>query len=665
MKIYKLNLSLRECLDKEWIVTNGIGGFASSTVCFANTRRYHSLLTAPTKKNGVRRVFLSKIDESLLIDKKEYPIYTNMSKDYISDGYNKMEMFEKDIFPKSLFKIETEDKQENEENVYIEKEVFMETGKNTVCIIYTVTTSLRSAILRLTPLVNNRNFHGLNNDDKNEFDKFKQLEVSKNTLLNRFGKKIKYIYLGNDTNINEMYLFVSDSKYSIFENNQFKNIEYIREKERGFDYIEDIYIPGMFEVEIPANVTKKIYVYASLESEDKHVKNIYDKEIQRINNLERENNFKYKFEKEEYIKGKDNVIRLENFKRNITMSADQFIISEGNLKNIIAGYPWFLDWMRDTMISFEGLLLKTRRYDDAKKVIENIVDKTLISKEYIRKIGIDKDITFIPNTFDEYTLKPLFNSVDSSLLFFEVIYNYMKYMVKEDTKNLYSYLNNDDKNIISKYFKLKNVDKLEKRYFKEIIYTFLKNIYISYSNGIDIENSQIYLDEDFLISAGNINVQLTWMDAKVEGVPVTPRNGKSVEINAMWYNAVKILEEFSIENNEIEFSKELNIIGNNIKTNFEKIFKKEKDGLKDTESSDKIRPNQLFAISLTYPVIEKEEIVKDILEIVEKKLLNRYGLKTLAKYEDGYIEKYFGDEKQRDRKLSSRNIMAMAFRIIL
>ena len=665
MKIYKLNLSLRECLDKEWIVTNGIGGFASSTVCFANTRRYHSLLTAPTKKNGVRRVFLSKIDESLVIDKKEYPIYTNMSKDYISDGYNKMEMFEKDIFPKSLFKIETEDKQENEENVYIEKEVFMETGKNTVCIIYTVTTSLRSVVLRLTPLVNNRNFHGLNNDDKNEFDKFKQLEVSKNTLLNRFGKKIKYTYLGNDTDINEMYLFVSDSKYSIFENNQFNNIEYIREKERGFDYIEDIYIPGMFEVEIPSNVTKKIYVYASLESEDKHVKNIYDKEIQRINNLERENNFKYKFEKEEYIKGKDNVIRLENFKRNITMSADQFIISEGNLKNIIAGYPWFLDWMRDTMISFEGLLLKTRRYEDARKVIENIVDKTLVSKDYIKKLGIEKDITFIPNTFDEYTLKPLFNSVDSSLLFFEVIYNYMKYTVKENTKNPYSYLNNDDKNIISKYFRLKNVDKLEKKYFKEIIYNFLKSIYYSYSDGIDIENSQIYLDKDFLISAGNDNVQLTWMDAKVEGVPVTPRSGKSVEINAMWYNAIKILEEFAIENCEKDFAKDLNEIGNIVRENFERIFENGKKGLKDTEKSEKIRPNQLFAISLTYPVIQKEEIVNNILEIVEKKLLNKYGLKTLAKCEDGYVENYFGDEKQRDRKLSSRNIMAMAFRIIL
>ena len=665
MKIYKLNLSLRECLDKEWIVTNGIGGFASSTVCFANTRRYHSLLTAPTKKNGVRRVFLSKIDEALVIDKKEYPIYTNMSKDYISDGYNKMEMFEKDIFPKALFKIETEDKQENEENVYIEKEVFMETGKNTVCIIYTVTTSLRNAILRLTPLVNNRNFHGLNNDDKNEFDKFKQLEVSKNTLLNRFGKKIKYTYLGNDTNINEMYLFVSDSKYSIFENNQFKNIEYIREKERGFDYIEDIYIPGMFEVEIPANVTKKIYVYASLESEDKHVKNIYDKEIQRINNLERENNFKYKFEKEEYIKGKDNVIRLENFKRNITMSADQFIISEGNLKNIIAGYPWFLDWMRDTMISFEGLLLKTRRYEDARKVIENIVDKTLVSKDYIKKLGIQKDITFIPNTFDEYTLKPLFNSVDSSLLFFEVIYNYMKYIVKENTKNPYSYLNNDDKNIISKYFRLKNVDKLEKKYFKEIIYNFLKSIYYSYSDGIDIENSQIYLDKDFLISAGNDNVQLTWMDAKVEGVPVTPRSGKSVEINAMWYNAIKILEEFAIENGEKDFAKNLNEFGNIVRENFERIFENGKKGLKDTEKSEKIRPNQLFAISLTYSVIEKEEIVNNILEIVEKKLLNKYGLKTLAKCEEGYVENYFGDEKQRDRKLSSRNIMAMAFRIIL
>ena len=102
--------------------------------------------------------------------------------------------------------------------------------------------------------------------------------------------------------------------------------------------------------------------------------------------MEKENNFKYKFEKEEYLKGREHVLKLENFKRNMTISSDQFVISEGNLKNIIAGYPWFLDWMRDTMISFEGLLLKTRRYDDAKKVIENIVDKTLISKEYIRKI---------------------------------------------------------------------------------------------------------------------------------------------------------------------------------------------------------------------------------------------------------------------------------------
>ena len=541
----------------------------------------------------------------------------------------------------------------------------METGKNTLCMIYTVTTSLRGAVLRLTPFVNNRNFHGLNNDGKNEFEKFKQVEVSKNTLLNRFGKKIKYTYLGNDTNINEMYLFVSDAKYSTFENNQFKDIEYIREKERGFDYIENIYIPGMFEVQIPANVTKKIYVYASLESEDKHVKNIYDREIQRINNLEKENNFKYKFEKEEYLKGREHVLKLENFKRNMTISSDQFVISEGSLKNIIAGYPWFLDWMRDTMISFEGLLLKTRRYDDAKKVIENIVDKTLISKEYIRKIGIDKDITFIPNTFDEYTLKPLFNSVDSSLLFFEVIYNYMKYIVKENNKNQYSYLNNDDKNIISKYFRLKNVDKLEKKYFKEIIYNFLKSIYYSYSNGIDIENSQIYLDKDFLISAGNDNVQLTWMDAKVEGVPVTPRSGKSVEINAMWYNAIKILEEFAIENCEKDFAKDLNEIGNIVRENFERIFENGKKGLKDTEKSEKIRPNQLFAISLTYPVIQKEEIVNNILEIVEKKLLNKYGLKTLAKCEDGYVENYFGDEKQRDRKLSSRNIMAMAFRIIL
>ena len=678
MKIYKLNLSLRECLDKEWIVTNGIGGFASSTVCFANTRRYHGLLTAPTKKNGVRRVFLSKIDEAVVVDNREYPVYTNMSKEYISSGYDKIEMFEKDFFPRAVFKITPEDKKGEEEDIYLEKEVFMQTGKNTVCIIYTVTTSSKKTVLRLTPLVNNRNFHGLNNfvNDKNsvrEYDKFKQTEVSKNTLLNRFGKKIKYTYLGKDTDINDMYFFVSDSKYKSFENNEFVGMEYIREKERGFDYTENIYIPGMFEIEVPENVTKKIYVYASLETEDKHVKNIYDKEIQRIQNLERENEFKYKFEKEEYILGKEHVLRLESFKKNMTMSADQFVITDGKYKNIIAGYPWFLDWMRDTMISFEGLLLKTKRYEDAKKVIENIVDKTNKSKMYLKQMGIEEDITYIPNTFDEYTLKPLFNSADSSLLFFEVVYNYMKYMVRKNERNRNSNIRKEKElnangvlnNIISEYFKLKNVDKEEKKYFRETIYKFLKGIYTSYSRKIDIENSNIYMDDDYLISAGNRNVQLTWMDAKVEGIPVTPRSGKAVEINSMWYNAIRILEEYAIENGEKEYAKELNNISNIVKESFEKTFLNGKKGLKDTETSEKVRPNQLFAISLTYPVIQKKEIIKNILDIVEKKLLNKYGLKTLAKDEEGYVENYEGDEKQRDRKLSSRNIMAMAFRTIL
>lgn len=678
MKIYKLNLSLRECLDKEWIVTNGIGGFASSTVCFANTRRYHGLLTAPTKKNGVRRVFLSKIDEAVVVDNREYPVYTNMSKEYISSGYDKIEMFEKDFFPRAVFKITPEDKKGGEEDIYLEKEVFMQTGKNTVCIIYTVTTSSKKAVLRLTPLVNNRNFHGLNNfvNDKNsvrEYDKFKQTEVSKNTLLNRFGKKIKYTYLGKDTDINDMYFFVSDSKYTSFENNEFVGMEYIREKERGFDYTENIYIPGMFEIEVPENVTKKIYVYASLETEDKHVKNIYDKEIQRIQNLERENEFKYKFEKEEYILGKEHVLRLESFKKNMTMSADQFVITDGKYKNIIAGYPWFLDWMRDTMISFEGLLLKTKRYEDAKKVIENIVDKTNKSKMYLKQMGIEEDITYIPNTFDEYTLKPLFNSADSSLLFFEVVYNYMKYMVRKNERNRNSNIRKEKElnangvlnNIISEYFKLKNVDKEEKKYFRETIYKFLKGIYTSYSRKIDIENSNIYMDDDYLISAGNRNVQLTWMDAKVEGIPVTPRSGKAVEINSMWYNAIRILEEYAIENGEKEYAKELNNISNIVRESFEKTFFNGKKGLKDTETSEKVRPNQLFAISLTYSVIQKKEIIKNILDIVEKKLLNKYGLKTLAKDEDGYVENYEGDEKQRDRKLSSRNIMAMAFRTIL
>ena len=136
MKIYKLNLSLKECLDKEWIVTNGIGGYSSSTICFANTRRYHGLLVAPTKRNGIRRVFLSKIDEALIIgeDKKEHILYTNISNEYISNGYRDIERVEKDIFPKVCYNNNKQsgsffNKGGFEDTVSLEKAVFMENRK--------------------------------------------------------------------------------------------------------------------------------------------------------------------------------------------------------------------------------------------------------------------------------------------------------------------------------------------------------------------------------------------------------------------------------------------------------------------------------------------------------------------------------------------------------
>jgi predicted glycogen debranching enzyme len=179
----------------------------------------------------------------------------------------------------------------------------------------------------------------------------------------------------------------------------------------------------------------------------------------------------------------------------------------------------------------------------------------------------------------------------------------------------------------------------------------LKNIIKNYTKGIDLDKNNIYLDEDYLISAGSLETQNTWMDAKVGDYVVTPRNGKQVEINAMWYNALMITAELAEKfEDDVDIINELKELANNTKKSFnEKFYNKKNKCLYDVLGDDKIRPNQLFALSLSYPVIDpKTEVAKEMFNTVTKKLLNNYGLKTLAKGEVHYTEVYEGDSYRRD-----------------
>jgi len=261
--------------------------------------------------------------------------------------------------------------------------------------------------------------------------------------------------------------------------------------------------------------------------------------------------------------------------------------------------------MRDTLISFEGCLLVTKKYEIAKKVLRSCV----------------RDIKYglVPNSYSEDDYRPLYNSVDASLLLFEQVKKYIEY-----TKD-YDFIMNE-------------------------IYQNLEHIIKNYSIGIDIDDNNIYLDTDGLIVSGTPYTQNTWMDVKYDGIPATPRNGKPVEINAMWYNALKIMVELAEYQKDDSKKEKYERMANKCKKSFrEKFYNKSKKCLYDVLEDGKVRPNQLFALSLSYPVLDvNSKETKEMFETVTKKLLNKYGLKTLAKGEENYIDIYEGNSFKRD-----------------
>lgn len=582
MRITKEKLGLEEGLKKEWILTNGIGGFSSSTVIGANTRKYHGLLIAPLTPPARRYLILSKLDESIEIKDKKYDLYTNVCKEYISQGYQYQEEFRKEYVPVFTYKVE---------DVQITKIICMEYGKNTVGIYYKIKNGSSSVKLTLAPVVNFRDFHSMN---MNHYFDINQ-EVSKN--------KVKLVIDGNSQT--PVYMKTSEGEYIKHENDTFSNMFYIEEEKRGFYPEENHSVPGVYEIEIPAKAEKEVSFICSLEEniEEINMRNLISEEIIRLNELFNQSllidNRKEKKTKKE--------LQRDELIKNYLIATDNFVVYRPNfgLHTIIAGYPWFLDWGRDALISFEGLLLIPKRYDLAKEIL----------------LTMTRDIKYglVPNGYSGYDNRPLYNSVDASLLLFEQIHKYIEYTG-------------------------------DYKFIKEKLYEKLENIIENYCQGIDVDNNNIYLDADGLIVSGTEDTQNTWMDAKYDGVAVTPRNGKAVEINAMWYNANKIMEEFSKKFENSQKAKKYKEIAENCKISFNnKFYNKRRKCLYDVLGDNKIRPNQLFALSLTYPVIEpNSEEAKNIVNTVEKKLLNSYGLKTLAKGEDKYVDVYEGDGFKRD-----------------
>lgn len=571
------NLEFEKALKQDWIITNGLGGYSSSSILGINTRKYHGLLVAPLNPPGNRNLILSKVDESFESGGQEYPIYSNIGKDYISKGYQYLKAFEKEYIPIFTYEVD---------GAIIKKYICMEYGKNTVCVLYNIKNNEKRTKFKIAPIVNFRDFH--TTTPNAEFELKQEIKDTKVKLI-----------INNQMPV---YMKLSEGKYVEHINDTFRNMYYLEEEKRGQAAEENLSVPGVFEVKLRANEEKFVTFICSLEEniDELDGKNIINKEIVRITS---ELYDSYLLEpKKEYSP------KHKMFMRDYIIASDNFIAYRPAfaLYTIIAGYPWFLDWGRDALIAFEGITLIPRRFQVAKEVLLTFV----------------RDIRYglVPNGYSEYDGRPLYNSADASLLLFEQVRKYLEYT------HDYEFLKNQ-------------------------LYDTLKRIIEEYINGIDLDGNNIHLDnEDGLLSSGTPQIQNTWMDAKIGNIVVTPRNGKAIEINALWYNALKIMESFANLYKEKELSKKYAELAKKCKESFiKKFYNKKRKCFDDLVGDNSIRPNQLFAIGLHYPVVEPNSVeAKTAFETVTKKLLTPYGLKTLAKGEKCYREIYEGDQIKRD-----------------
>lgn len=551
-----------EGTQKEWLLTNGIGGYASSTLIGANTRRYHGLLIASLKAPVDRHLIISKFDEVIEINGDRYELGTNQTESSISQGYVHLQTVEIDKVVKYNY---------NVKDVFIEKKISLIYGKNSVAVVYTFINGINKCNFKVYPLVNARDHHG--NADKSW--------LNFNSQAGENGVILKSNTIGEN-----IYIKSSQGKFNQFNDTWFNGMDYSIERERGLSSVEDHYMPGYFELELAPNQEKTITIIASLEPIEtiNGQKAITDEE-KRINELIKNAGFK------------------DDFVNSLVMASDKFIVNRKSTgsKTIIAGYPWFTDWGRDTMIALPGLTLVTKRYQDAREILLSFV-------KYIKN-GL------VPNMFPDEGEEPIYNTVDASLWFFEAVYKYVKYTNDYD-------------------------------FIRDNIYSKMKEIISAYKNGTDYN---IGMDDDGLINAGNENIQLTWMDAKVGDFVVTPRYGKAVEINSLWYNALKIMAHLAKHYGD-NFEEHENL-AEKVKASFDEFWNESKECLYDVISSsnkdDKIRPNQIFAVSLSYSVLDEVK-GKKVVDKVFNELYTSMGLRSLSPRDGEYVGEYLGDQLRRD-----------------
>ncbi len=552
-------------LSAEWIVTNGIGGYASSTVSGANTRRYHGLLVAALNPPVERKVMVSKVEETIVTDDGNFELGSNFYPGVIHpEGYKTIESFERNPLPRTVF---------YKRGHRLSKTIFMVQGSNTTVVEYENAGTGKTK-LQLTPMFLYRDYHSLYHED----DSFCHYYDMENSSLQIFA-----------CDHSEPLFF----KYSAgkFNGNYFwhKNNEYPGEQKRGQEYHEDTFSIGNVVVELKPG--EKIFLMFSVSSEmlAQNPEILKQDELIRLKLLNPKNN-------------------TNQFFADLAAIADQFIVLRESTQSytIIAGYHWFTDWGRDTMIALQGLGIA--------------LGKKVVSKSILSTFFKSIDQGMLPNRFpDDEKDVPEYNTIDATLWLFDTLYKYSQKFGDAE-------------------------------FIKENLH-YLEDILKWHIEGT---RYNIHVTEDGFLAGGEGISQLTWMDARVGDFVVTPRHGLSVEIQALWYNALQVYLHFSTEFavKPKTFRTKIQKTAKKLKANFKSYFLNEKGYLNDVVQEDKsaddaIRPNQVYTLSLSFPLLDKET-GKSVLNIVDKDLFTPYGLRTLSPEHKDFRPVYEGNSWERD-----------------
>lgn len=558
------NRTLSDLNQLEWVHTNGLGGYTSSTITGCNTRRYHGILVASMNPPTDRHVLVSKIEEYITNQRDTYNGFSSnqYSGAVHPKGFQYLTEFNRDPLPRSVFDIG-----ENK----IAKTVFMVHHSNTTIVEYE-NIGDTAYQLKLTPFFVDRNYHSLFLENT-FFDYYIDFQSNVLKIYSHFGANPVYVKFFNGA--------FTENRHWI------KRLEYEQERSRGLDYQEDVYAIG--DIRFFLNKGQKAYLMFTTDPEilDEKPANLKLNALHRLQPNSKE----------------------DKFLNDLKTAANQFIVWRASTQSytILAGYHWFTDWGRDTMIAMRGLTIATGKQEVSKSILQT----------FFKSIHAG----MLPNRFPDFEGEAIeYNTIDASLWLFVALYEYYK--------------------------------KFEDRAFVEANFDGLTDIIQWHIKGT---RYRIQVTAEGFLSGGEGIAQLTWMDARIGDHVVTPRHGCPVEIQALWYNALKIYQELALEleipdaENMIEVCKSTADL---LATNFKSKFLNEAGYLNDVVGTDlsvdtSIRPNQIYVISLPFELLPKEDAER-VFDTVKTHLYTPYGLRTLSPKDTNFKPTYGGSQWDRD-----------------